>query len=188
MLSKVQQNQVVLVNDSDEELGVMDKLAAHEEGVLHRAFSVFVFNRRGELLIHQRALDKYHSGGLWTNTCCSHPGPGERVKNAAQRRLLEEMGFTTPLVKAFDFVYRAEFGNGLIEHEFDHVFIGHADVDPNPVPEEVADWKYVSRRNLKLWMEQSPEDFTAWFRLSVDYVYEWLEESEPEKKLTFVRA
>ena len=116
--------EVVLVNEKDEAIGTMEKMAAHEKALLHRAFSVFVFNKNGDLLMQQRAHSKYHSGGLWTNTCCSHPRPGEHVADAANRRLQEEMGFTTSLNKAFDFTYKAAFDNGLTEHEFDHVFIG----------------------------------------------------------------
>src|SRR5215468_430433 len=114
--------QVILVNELDEEIGTMEKLSAHEQGVLHRAISVFIFNEKGEMLLQQRASRKYHSGGLWTNACCSHPHPGEATHAAALRRLKEEMGFETSLKKAFDFVYKTSFDNGLTEHEFDHVF------------------------------------------------------------------
>jgi isopentenyl-diphosphate delta-isomerase len=114
--------QVILVNDRDEPIGLMEKLEAHQKGLLHRAFSIFIFNSSGELLLQRRSLHKYHSGGLWTNTCCSHPSPAEDILAAAQRRLNEEMGFTAPLEKIFDFIYKAEFDNGLVEYEFDHVF------------------------------------------------------------------
>src|ERR1700743_3243063 len=116
--------QVVLVDESDKEIGVMEKMEAHEKALLHRAFSVFIFDASGRMLLQRRALAKYHSGGLWTNACCSHPRPGETVQAAAERRLVEELGFSTPLCKAFEFIYRADFANGLTEYEFDHVFAG----------------------------------------------------------------
>ena len=124
--------QVILVNEQDEQTGVMEKMEAHQKALLHRAFSVFIFNDKGELLLQQRASDKYHSGGLWTNTCCSHPNPDEETITAAQRRLKEEMGFTTKLSKAFDFIYKSEFSNGLTEHEFDHVFTGYYNGEIHP--------------------------------------------------------
>src|SRR5262245_45397537 len=119
--------QVILVNELDLATGVMEKMEAHEKGLLHRAFSIFIFNSKGEMLLQQRALGKYHSGGLWSNTCCSHPQPGEDILLSAQNRLQEEMGFTTTLNKIFDFTYKADFGNGLTEYEFDHVFAGQYD-------------------------------------------------------------
>ena len=130
--------EVVLVNEKDEAIGTMEKMAAHEKALLHRAFSVFVFNKNGDLLMQQRAHSKYHSGGLWTNTCCSHPRPSEHVADAANRRLQEEMGFTTSLTKAFDFTYKAVFDNGLTEHEYDHVFTGIFDGPVYFNPNEVA--------------------------------------------------
>src|SRR5437868_2002286 len=136
--------EVILVNKRDEPTGSMEKLAAHQQGLLHRAFSIFIFNDNGELLLQQRAIDKYHSGGLWTNTCCSHPQPGEETIVAAQRRLKEEMGFTTSIKKVFDFVYKAEFGNGLIEHEFDHVFAGNYNGEIEYNKDEVMDCCYRS--------------------------------------------
>ena len=128
---------VILVDDRDNEIGTMEKMEAHYTPNLHRAFSVFVFNTRGQMLLQQRAKTKYHSGGLWTNTCCSHPYPGEEIEAAATRRLEQEMGFTTPLTKAFDFIYQATFDNGLTEYEFDHVFIGEYDGDVHPAKDEV---------------------------------------------------
>ena len=120
-------NEVILVNERDEPVGAMEKIEAHRKGVLHRAFSIFVFNKQGDLLLQQRAANKYHSGGLWTNTCCSHPEPGQQTKDAATKRLTEEMGFTTPLEKIFEFTYHTNFDNGLTEHEYDHVFTGQYD-------------------------------------------------------------
>src|SRR5258705_12437047 len=146
-------NQVILVNEHDEPTGTMEKLAVHKKGLLHRAFSVFIFNTKGELLLQRRTLNKYHSGGLWTNSCCSHPQPGEETKAAAQRRLKEEMGFTAALEKIFDFVYKAEFDNGLTEHEFDHVFAGKYEGPVEYNKEEVMDYCYKSfadvRQSLK---------------------------------------
>src|SRR5687767_9845264 len=133
-------DQVILVNENDEQLGVMDKMEAHHKGVLHRAFSIFIFNTKGEMLLQQRAEHKYHSGGLWTNACCSHPAPGEETNDAAERRLQEEMGFSTSLVKVLDFTYRAEFDNGLVEHEFDHVYLGLYNGDIHPNPDEVQNY------------------------------------------------
>lgn len=156
---------VVLVDENDTPVGTMEKLEAHEKGILHRAFSVFIFNTKGEMLIHRRALDKYHSGGLWTNACCSHPRPEEPTEDAAHRRLNEEMGMSTELKHCFSFVYKSAFDNDLTEHEFDHVFIGTSDVTPLPNPNEVMDWRYVSLDNLDLELEKHPEHFTTWFRI-----------------------
>lgn len=161
---------VVLVDESDQEIGRMEKLEAHRRGLLHRALSVFVFNHSGELLLHRRAIEKYHSGGLWTNTCCSHPRPEEEVADAAVRRLREEMGMECTLTRSFDFIYRAELDHDLIEHELDHVFIGYTDHSPQPDPAEVMDWKWMSREALLKRLESHPEEFTAWFRLIAERV------------------
>jgi isopentenyl-diphosphate delta-isomerase len=165
--------QVVLVNEHDEELGLMEKMEAHEKALLHRAFSVFVFNRSGQLLLQQRALNKYHSGGLWTNTCCSHPRPNESVADAATRRLMEEMGFDTPLVKIFDFIYQASFDNGLTEHEFDHVFVGYYDGPFEPNPQEVNDTVYRSMESIQHSLESKEGLFTAWFEIVFPKMMEW---------------
>ena len=164
------EEQVVLVNEQDEAVGVAEKLHAHVEGVLHRAFSVFVFNDRGELLLQQRHPAKYHSGGLWSNTCCSHPRPGEPVEVAAQRRLQEEMGFVCPVRRLFGFVYRAEFAEGLVEHEYDHVFVGRFDGRPVPDAAEVADWRWIAPDALRQDVHAHPERYTYWFRLVLDRV------------------
>ncbi len=169
--------EVVLVDEMDRELGTMEKLEAHERGVLHRAFSVFIFNSSGQMLLQQRALNKYHSGGLWTNACCSHPFPGEKVEEAAQRRLQEEMGFTTPLQKAFDFIYRAGFNNGLTEHEFDHVFVGEFSGLVNPDPDEVNEYCYVSIEEIESSLQNHPTRYTAWFHLAFPRVKEWRKKS-----------
>lgn len=162
---------VILVDENDQELGLMEKIEAHEKGMLHRAFSVFLFNDKNELLLQQRAHSKYHSGGLWTNTCCSHPRSGEKVINAAHRRLMEEMGIEAKMSEAFSFVYQADFDNGLSEHEFDHVVIGTFNGEPNINPEEVADWKYMSMSAIEADMKSNPENYTAWFRIVFDEVH-----------------
>lgn len=157
---------VILVDHRDTPLGIREKQDAHVEGVLHRAFSVFVLDSEGRMLLQQRALSKYHSGGLWSNTCCSHPRPGESTAAAAQRRLFEEMGFHCPLETAFSFVYRADVGGGLIEHEYDHVFIGRFDGDPAPDPAEVADWRWVEREDLLGEVQERQDRFTYWFHVA----------------------
>lgn len=157
-------DQVVLVNSKDEPLGTMEKLEAHHKGLLHRAFSVLIFNHKGELLIQKRAKHKYHCGGLWTNTCCSHQRLNEESINAGKRRLQEEMGFTTELVSIGNFIYRVAFPNGLIEHELDHVLIGNYSEDPNPNKEEVEDWRYVSLETLNQDFKMNPNDYTYWFK------------------------
>ena len=156
---------VVLVDPEDRPLGTMEKMEAHRLGVLHRAFSVFVFNSKGHLLIHRRAHDKYHSGGLWTNTCCSHPRPEEGVVDAAQRRLMEEMGMRCQLEPKFSFVYRADLDHEMIEHELDHVLIGYSDVPPVPNPEEVCETLYIPIPVLEEDLEAHPEKYTAWFKI-----------------------
>ncbi len=156
---------VVLVDTLDREIGVKEKLRAHQEGDLHRAFSIVLFNKKGEMLLQQRAFSKYHSGGLWTNTCCSHPRPHEPVLEAAHRRLKEEMGIRCTLHKQLEFIYRAELSSGLIEHEFDHVFAGEFEGEPLPNPEEVASAKWVEFDALKKDLIQHPEIYTAWFKL-----------------------
>jgi isopentenyl-diphosphate delta-isomerase len=159
------EEQVVLINANDEEVGTMEKLQAHREGLLHRAFSVLILNDAGEMLIHQRALGKYHSAGAWSNACCGHPRPGETTQAAAERRLQEEMGFTVPLKKLYHFTYKTDLGNGLSEHEFDHVFLGVYNNAPLPNPTEVADWRYVSIDRLLQELNMKPEQFSFWFRL-----------------------
>lgn len=165
--------QVILVNEQDIELGVMEKMEAHEKALLHRAFSVFIFNDRHELLLQQRAISKYHSGGLWTNTCCSHPRPGEAVADAALRRLKEEMGFETALSKAFDFTYKAPFSNGLTEHEFDHVFVGTYIGTIEPNADEVENYAYHSLVSIEEMLQKNPDDFTVWFHIAFPKVRDW---------------
>lgn len=157
--------QVILVDEKDNEKGLMEKMEAHQKGLLHRAFSVFVFNSQNELLLQKRAINKYHSGGLWTNTCCSHPRKGESVEEAAHRRLKEEMGFDCDLKKAFEFIYKKKLDKGLTEHELDHVFIGHYNISPEINTQEVSEWKYISIKEIDNELTQRPEQYTEWFKI-----------------------
>lgn len=158
-------DRVVLVNERDEETGTMGKLEAHQQGALHRAFSVFIFNRAGRLLLQQRADGKYHSAGLWTNSCCSHPRPGETLRSAVRRRLREELGIRCTVEEEFSFTYRADVGNGLVEHELDHVFFGHYDGPLQPDPAEVQDLRWMRMNDLADDLRTSPERYTAWLRM-----------------------
>jgi isopentenyl-diphosphate delta-isomerase len=160
------QEEVILVDEQDRPVGRMEKMEAHRKALLHRAFSVFIFNSKKEMLLQRRAEGKYHSGGLWTNACCSHPRPGEDTRDAAIRRLREELGFAVPLEKEFEFVYRSEFGNGLTEHEFDHVFTGIYDGPVQPDLEEVNGYRFVSLGQIETELAEIPERFTAWFHLA----------------------
>ena len=163
-------DKVVLVDTEDNSLGTMEKMEAHEKGLLHRAFSVFVFNDAGELLLQRRALSKYHSGGLWTNTCCSHPRIDETPIIAGKRRLIEEMGFTAELEDTFSFIYEAKLDNDLTEHELDHVLIGHYNDAPVPNKLEVDSWRYSPMSEIELDMEKHPENYTIWFKIIFDQV------------------
>jgi isopentenyl-diphosphate delta-isomerase len=156
---------VILVDSRNRETGVMDKTEAHRSGTLHRAISIFLFNSKGEMLIHRRAMNKYHSGGLWTNACCSHPRPGEKTLDAAVRRLQEEMGMSADLKEAFEFIYKADLGNGLYEHEADHVYIGKTDADPTPHPDEVMEWKWMDVTSISSDIDANPNNYTIWFQL-----------------------
>lgn len=172
------QHEVVLVNALDEPVGQMEKMEAHRQGLLHRAFSVFIFNSRGEMLLQQRAARKYHSGGLWTNACCSHPYPGEPTLSAALRRLEEEMGFQTPLSKIFDFTYITHFDNGLTEHEFDHVFTGTYNGVIRFNPEEVQDFCYKSLEEISSSLQSHPGKYTSWFHIAFPRVQQWVAEQQ----------
>jgi len=163
----IQQN-VILVDEHNREVGLMEKMEAHHKGLLHRAFSVFVFNENGELLLQRRAFGKYHSEGLWTNTCCSHPYPGESILEAGKRRLFEEMGFTCELSEVFAFIYKAELENGLIEHELDHVLVGFSEETPHLNLEEVSAFKWMSVDEIKADMKENPLQYTAWFRILIE--------------------
>lgn len=167
----MKEEHVILVNENDEQIGLMPKLEAHEKAVLHRAFSVFVFNKKGELLLQQRAVEKYHSPLLWTNTCCSHQRAGESNIEAGKRRLQEEMGFVTELKEVFSFIYKAPFDNGLTEHELDHVMVGEFEEDPNINPEEVESFKWMQLEDVKKDIASNPELYTAWFKIIFEKSY-----------------
>lgn len=160
------ETEVILVNEADEQVGTMEKIEAHQKALLHRAFSVFIFNSKGEMLLQQRAMEKYHSPGLWTNACCSHPSPGEDTQQAAERRLFEELGFKISLKKSFSFTYRSVFDNGLTEHEYDHVFTGTYDGDIHPDPKEVMDYQFCSIEEIDQALEKEPKRFTTWFNIA----------------------
>jgi isopentenyl-diphosphate delta-isomerase len=164
---------VVLVDNNDNAIGTMEKQQAHVEGVLHRAFSIFIFNSENKLLLQKRASSKYHCGGLWTNTCCSHPRENEIILDAANRRLQEEMGMQCELKPLFNFVYKAEFENGLTEHEYDHVFVGQSNQLPELNTEEVEDYRYIDLEELQTEIKVSPQNFTPWFLIALDRVSEF---------------
>lgn len=165
---------VVLVDENDNPQGLMEKMKAHEEGLLHRAFSVFIFNDHNELLLQKRADEKYHSGGLWTNTCCSHPRNNEDIIEAGKRRLNEEMGFECEIESVFSFIYKAKLDNDLTEHELDHVLIGKYNERPIPNPHEVGDWKYINLDELSTDLKQNPNHYTVWFQKIFSRVEEYL--------------
>lgn len=164
---------VVLVDEQDQQLGIMEKMAAHIVPRLHRAFSIFIFNSKGELLLQQRALSKYHSPGLWTNTCCSHPHNGETLEQATARRLKEEMGLTCDMHEVFTFIYKAPVGLGLIEHEFDHVWFGQCDDTPVINTDEVAAFKYMNLDDIAEDLKAHPEQYTEWFKISFDKIVKY---------------
>lgn len=166
---------VILVDEQDRPVGAMGKMEVHQKALLHRAFSIFIFNARGEMLLHRRADKKYHSGGLWTNACCSHPRPGEDTMQAAQKRLQEEMGIVTDIRKAFDFIYRADFDNGLTEYEFDHVFVGTYDGAIDPDKEEVSDYCFKTIEEVKSSIRSHPQKYTEWFKIAFPKMEAYLE-------------
>lgn len=167
----MEEEKVILVNESDEPIGTMPKMEAHEKALLHRAFSVFIMNDKGETMIQQRAAHKYHSPLIWANTCCSHQRVGESNTEAGKRRLMEEMGFQVPLKELFSFIYKAPFDNGLTEHEYDHVMIGKYNGEPNINPEEVADWKWMKPEDIKTDIAANPDKYSAWFKIIFDKFY-----------------
>lgn len=166
---------IVLVDEKDQPLGTMEKMEVHQKALLHRAFSIFIYNEKGEMLLHKRADKKYHSPGLWTNACCSHPKPGEDTLAAAETRLQEEMGFHVSLKKAFDFIYKTPFDNGLTEHEFDHVFIGIYNGDITPNTEEVSDYCFKSIEEIKNSVESHPQKYTEWFKIAFPKMVTYLQ-------------
>lgn len=169
---------VILVNEKDQEIGLMPKLEAHQKAVLHRAFSVFIFNSENELMLQQRASDKYHSPNLWTNTCCSHQRSGESNIQAGTRRLYEEMGFTTSLKEITSFIYKAPFDNGLTEHELDHIMVGYYNEDPVINSDEVEDWKWMKIEDVKKDIILNPDLYTAWFKIIFKNFYNHLNNSK----------
>jgi isopentenyl-diphosphate Delta-isomerase len=171
------EEKVILVNSNDEPIGLMPKMEAHEKALLHRAFSVFVVNENNELMLQQRAHSKYHSPGLWTNTCCSHQRDGEENIEAGLRRLQEEMGFETPLEYLFNFIYKAPFDNGLTEHELDHVMLGRYEGEPKINPEEVASWKWMDIDEVHKDLNENPASYTVWFAIIFDRFYTHLKEN-----------
>jgi len=177
----VKEEHVVLVNEQDEVLGTMPKMEAHEKGVLHRAFSVFILNKNGEIMLQQRAADKYHSPLLWTNTCCSHQREGESNIEAGKRRLMEEMGFTTALKELFSFIYKAPFDNGLTEHELDHVMIGYYEDPPVINRDEVEDWAWSKPEDVKKDMSENPKHYTAWFKIIFERFFDHIMENKLER-------
>lgn len=171
---------VILVDESDREVGVREKLDAHRRGELHRAFSIFVFSPDGKILLQKRARTKYHSDGLWSNSCCSHPRPGASIEEEAQRKLHQEMGFRCELKEIFDFIYKAEMNNDLTEYEFDHVFIGEFDGTPVPNPEEAEDWRWMDVRDLQKDLAENPERYSYWLKICIDRVLEHLKDSQTQ--------
>ena len=168
------EEKVVLVDKNDNQIGLMPKMEAHQKGILHRAFSIFIFNSENQILLQKRSSSKYHSGGLWTNTCCSHPREGEDILDAANRRLDEEMGITTSLRKVYDFIYKAELDNQLTEHEFDHVFYGVFDNDPTLNKDEAEDFKWVDMETLNNDIIKNEDNYTVWFKIAFEYFYNYL--------------
>lgn len=159
---------IILVDNQDNQIGTGEKMDVHKKGILHRAFSVFIWNNKGQLMMQQRAKDKYHTPGLWSNTCCSHPKPGEGTMNAASRRLLEEMGISCDLKEETSILYHSKFENGLTEHEFDHVLFGHYNEDPKVNPAEVHDWKWMTINELMRDVAVNPDNYTVWFKIIFD--------------------
>jgi isopentenyl-diphosphate delta-isomerase len=167
----MRREELILVDNNDAAIGTMEKLEAHRIGALHRAFSVVLYNARGEMLIQKRAPGKYHSPNLWSNSCCSHPRPGEATNDAVKRRLREELGLEAETRFHFRFEYRVDFGNGLIEHEMDHVYVGHTDQQPVLNPKEISDYAFVSPEALQEQMQKTPDIFTYWFHLIMQKLY-----------------
>ncbi len=170
----MKEEEVILVNQKNEQIGTMPKMEAHEKALLHRAFSVFIVNDDGEIMLQQRAASKYHSPLLWTNTCCSHQRVGESNLDAGKRRLQEEMGFEAELKELFSFIYKAPFENGLTEHEYDHVMIGNFNTEPKINPEEVEDWKWMSPDLVKKDIADNPKEYTVWFKIIFEKFYQHL--------------
>jgi len=168
-------NEIILVDEKDNQIGLMDKLEVHQKGLLHRAFSIFIFNSKKELLLQCRAANKYHSGSLWSNTCCSHPQNGENLIEAAKIRLQQEMGFTSEIKPVFTFIYKAQLNNNLTEHEFDHVFFGEYNAAPKINTNEVSNWHYKNMDEIKIDLQNNPQNYTVWFAKIFDKVKKTIE-------------
>lgn len=175
----MQPEMLILVNEQDEQIGEMEKMEAHRKGLLHRAFSVFLFNAKGEVMMQQRSLEKYHSPGLWSNTCCSHPHVGESLQEAVHRRLMEEMGLQADTQHVYSFIYKADFDNGLCEHEFDHVFVGFCDELPQINPSEVAAWKFISIDDLQKDLHEKASEYSVWLKICFSDVMVKIQLSTP---------
>ena len=180
--------ELILVNENDEPIGVEEKITAHLQGVLHRAFSLFIFNSSGQLLLQKRTSTKYHSQGLWSNTCCGHPRPGESIEQASRRRLREEMGFDCAVQKIFEFVYRVQLDDGFYEHEYDHVLVGRFEGNPTPNRDEVDDWRWVDLPTIRLDMQLHRDNYTYWFRLSLDKLCRSVKSSRSSAICDLLRA
>ncbi|MGV8995210.1 MAG: isopentenyl-diphosphate Delta-isomerase [Flavobacterium sp.] len=176
----MKEEEVILVNENDQQVGTMPKLEAHEKAALHRAFSIFILNDKNEVMLQQRAAHKYHSPLLWTNTCCSHQRVGETNIQAGTRRLQEEMGFVAELKELFHFIYKAPFDNGLTEHELDHVMIGYSNQEPVINQDEVASWKWMSTADIKADISNSPDLYTEWFKIIFQKFDHFLEENKKQ--------
>ena len=174
-MSHTNEELIVLVDEQDKEVGLMEKMEVHRKALLHRAFSVFIFNSQGEMMLQRRALGKYHSGGLWTNSCCSHPYPSETIVDAAKRRLFQEMGFTSDVKPIFHFIYKAALDNDLTEYEYDHVLIGHYDGLVEINPDEVGDYCFRTMHDIKNELMSNPKKYTAWFHIAFPMLYDFLE-------------
>lgn len=173
----MKEQEVILVNEDDEQIGVMPKMEAHQKGILHRAFSVFIFDSKGRMLLQQRSAEKYHGANLWTNACCSHPYPNEKMEDAAIRRLQEELGFSTELKEIFSFIYHAHVENNLIEHEFDHVFAGEYENEIHPNPAEVSNYAFRTMYQINEDINACPEKFTSWFKIAFTKIEKWRREN-----------
>jgi isopentenyl-diphosphate delta-isomerase len=180
----MEKENVILVDIYDNEIGVMEKMEAHQKGVLHRAFSVFIFNSKGEILLQKRNSEKYHSGGLWSNTCCSHPRVGEGLERATSRRLMEEMGMSTTLLPIFSFQYKSNLDHAMIEHELDHVFIGYSNEIPKPNKEEVEDYRYMSPELIELEFKKHPDEYTTWLKICFKELMNYINKNKVYEKVS----
>lgn len=179
----MKEQELILVNEKDEQVGVMPKMEVHQKGLLHRAFSVFIFDKEGNMLLQQRSSEKYHGAHLWTNACCSHPYPNETAQQAAERRLQEELGFVTRLNEIFSFTYRAQVENDLIEHEYDHVFAGEYENEIHPDPSEVMNYRFEKMDQIKEDIQIHPQKFTSWFKIAFPKIEKWWQQQYAAKNV-----